>query len=256
MTRIIMGALPDSKKEIISQLQKDLLLWQGFRPPDGHAEAIGLGPVESAFPNGVFPVGNIHEFISGNQEQAAASSGFMAGLLAPLMRNGRVCLWISVSRTLFPPSLKTFGIVPDRVIFIDMRREKDVLWVMEEALKCEGLAAVIAELHEIDFIQSRRLQLAVEKSRVTGFILRNNSRSLGATACAARWQVKPVPSELDEGMPGVGFPRWKVELLKVRNGNPGSWVVEWSGGRFIPVSLPFTTAASPVHLRAFEQKTG
>ena len=33
-------------------------------------------------------------------------------------------------------------------------------------------------------------------------------------------------------MPGVGFPRWQVDLLKVRNGNPGSWTVEWSKRRF------------------------
>jgi protein ImuA len=29
-------------------------------------------------------------------------------------------------------------------------------------------------------------------------------------------------------MPGVGFPRWEVELLKVRNGEPGKWIIEWS----------------------------
>ena len=32
-------------------------------------------------------------------------------------------------------------------------------------------------------------------------------------------------------MPGVGMPRWKVELLKVRNGVPGEWIVEWADGR-------------------------
>jgi protein ImuA len=36
-------------------------------------------------------------------------------------------------------------------------------------------------------------------------------------------------------MPGVGFPRWNVELLKVRNGQPGNWQVEWMDGRFNPV---------------------
>ena len=38
-----------------------------------------------------------------------------------------------------------------------------MLWVIEEALKCEGLAAVIGEIKELSFTQSRRLQLAVEK---------------------------------------------------------------------------------------------
>ncbi|HEY4206229.1 MAG TPA: hypothetical protein VGM31_05445, partial [Puia sp.] len=33
-------------------------------------------------------------------------------------------------------------------------------------------------------------------------------------------------------MPGVGFPRWNIELSRIRNGHPGSWVVEWQAGRF------------------------
>jgi len=228
--------MPDTKKDLISRLQKDILAWQGFvAPPAGDGGGIGLGPVESAFPNGVFPAGAIHEFLSEMPEHAAASGGFIAGLLKALMQNGGACLWISMSRTLFPPALKAFGVEPDRVIFIDLHREKDVLWAMEEALKCEGLAAVVAEMREISFTQSRRLQLAVEQSRVTGFILRSDPRKLSATACVARWKITPIPSEPEEGMPGLGFPRWHIELLKVRNGNPGSWKMEWSAGRFVPV---------------------
>ena len=90
----------------------------------------------------------------------------------------------------------------------------------------------VGEVRELNFKQSRRLQLAVEQSRVTGFILRNQSKKLSATACAARWQVSPLPSEAADGLPGLGFPRWQVELLKVRNGQGGSWVLEWADGKF------------------------
>lgn len=240
------------KDEVISHLQKKILRWQGFRPKESYADSIGLGSVEEAFPNGVFPVGSVHEFISRSRENAAASSGFISGLLAKLMKNGGVCIWISTVGALFPPSIKAFGVEPDRVIIINMRREKDVLWAMEEALKCEGIAAVIAELQELDFVQSRRLQLAVEKSRVTGFVLRNNPRSIGSTACVARWQIRPMPSELEEGMPGVGFPRWEVELLKVRNGNLGIWQLEWSESGFVPVIQP----AQPANAMKRERKIG
>ena len=41
------------------------------------------------------------------------------------------------------------------------------MWAIEEALKCDGLAAVIGEMKELSFTNSRRLQLAVEKSHVT-----------------------------------------------------------------------------------------
>jgi protein ImuA len=168
-------------------------------------------------------------------EQAAATGGLVAGITASLMQQGGACLWISASRKVFPPSLLTFNIPPDRVIFIDVQREKDTLWAMEEALKCEGLAAVVAEVREISFAQSRRLQLAVENSKVTGFLLRNDIRKLKTTTCVARWQITHLPGELEDGMPGVGFPRWQVDLLRVRNGTPGSWKLEWSADGFVSV---------------------
>ena len=228
--------MPETKKDIISQLQKDILLWQGFTPPQaGKPKGIGLGPLETAFPNGVFPTGTIHEMICPSPEQLAATSGLMSGLLSSLMKKGGACIWISLSRKLFPPSLIAFNVEPDRVIFIDLKHEKDVLWAMEEALKCEGLAAVIAEVREISFAQSRRLQLAVESSKVTGFLLRNDPRKLNTTTCVARWQITPLPSELEDELPGVGFPRWQVDLLRVRNGSPGSWKLEWMNGGFVPI---------------------
>jgi protein ImuA len=225
--------LINAKKVIIDQLQKDILLLQGFKAvasqPSG---TIILPSIEASFPNSVFPTGAIHEFINEVPEHAAASGGFIAGLLKSLMLNGGSSLWISASRTLFPPALKLFGVAPDRIIFIDVKKEKDVLWAMEEALKCEGLAAVIGEVSEINLSQSRRLQLTVEKSGVTGLLIRNNIQKIATSACVARWQIIPLISELEDGMPGVGFPRWKVELLKVKNGSPGSWDIEWSDNKF------------------------
>jgi protein ImuA len=225
-----------TKKEIISRLRKDILQWEGYRPPSaGTRGLMGLGPLESSFPNEVFPLGTVHEMICSNTEQAAACGGFISGLLSVLMQQGGACLWISLSGNLFPLALKAFGVEPDRVIFIHLTTDKEVLWVMEEALKCTGLSAVIGEVREVDFKQSRRLQLAVEQSHVTGFILRNRSDKMGSTACAARWQIKPVPSEPVDSLPGLGFPRWQVELLRVRNGQPGNWIIEWSEGKFRPV---------------------
>jgi len=226
----------NAKQELASKLQQDILLWQGFKPQETTAsEAIGLGEVEKVFPNGVFPKKAIHEFITLLPEHAAASDGFIGGLLSVLMKDGAACVWISTSRKLFPVSLCMFNVEPDRIIFMDAPRESDALWITEEALKCEGLAAVVAELDSLSLIESRRLQLAVERSGVTGFILRKDSRKRVSTVATARWKISPLPSEAEEGMPGVGFPRWKVELTKVRNGNPGSWILEWGGDRFVEV---------------------
>ena len=163
-------------------------------------------------------------------------TSFIAGIISSLMRNRGALLWISATRNIFPPALQSFGIAPDKIIFIDLQKDKEVLWAMEEALKCKGLAAVVGEIKELDFTTSRRLQLAVESSKSTGFILRKDPTNIQTTACVTRWQISSIKSELETGMPGVGFPRWNVELLKVRNGKPGTWQVEFSAGRFRHIS--------------------
>jgi len=118
-----------------------------------------------------------------------------------LKATGGTCIWISSARKVFPPGMKAFGIEPDRVIFFDFKNDKEVIWATEETLKCEGNAAVIAEIKEISFIAARRLQLAVERSRVSGFILRHNPQNVNIIPCAARWRVKIAPSGLIPGMP-------------------------------------------------------
>lgn len=218
---------PDSFRE----LQTSILRLQGYRFSKNDSLNSGLGLINESFPNASFPLGAVHEFLSEQKENTASTSGFIAGLLSHLMGNAGAVIWISSSRTLFPPALKNFGIEPDRFIFLDLKKEKDVVWAMYEALKCSALAAVVGEVHEIDFTASRRLQLAVEQSQVTGFIVRNNFKKLTTTACVSRWKISPLPSELMD-LPGIGFPKWKVELLRIRNGKPGAWNVQWADGRF------------------------
>ena len=231
---------------IIASLQKEILSLQGLKHAAGNETVdTGLGYINHAFPGKTFPVGTIHEFVA---EDIAATGGFLAGILSALMMKNGVAVWIGRSRTVFPPALHLFGISPEKIIFIDLQKEKDLLWAMEEALKCNGLAAVIGELKELSFTGSRRLQLAVEQSRVTGFVLR--TKATNTTACVTKWKITSLPSMVYEGMPGVGFPRWNVQLLKVRNGKPGSWQVEWVNGKFRPVF----NIAFPV--QELQKKTG
>jgi len=232
--------MPALKADIITQLKKELLALQGFRPLVHAHQQIDLGTINHSFPNSQFPLGVNHEFICNHAEGVTASSGFIAGILSSLLQKGSAnakasadkgaVVWISSSQIIFPPALVSFGIDPSQLIFIHLK--KDLLWTIEEALKCEGLVAVVGEIASIDLTASRRLQLAAEQSRVTGFLLRNNPKQLFTTAFTCRWQIQPLQSETSDGLPGIGFPRWQVELLKVRNGKPGSWQLEWVNGKF------------------------
>jgi protein ImuA len=242
-----------SNRAVIEQLQKQILTLQGnLRPTGQQALPLGLGELESAFPGGAFPKGAMHELISTSSETAACTSAFIALILGKLMKQGGHCLWISTvpRRSIFPHALSMFGVAPEHILFVDAATPKETLWAIEEALKCEALAAVVGELNELSFNDSRRLQLAMERSRVTGFIHRFRPRQQSPVACVARWKISHLPSEAPDNLPGLGFPRWNIQLLKVRSGQPASWQVQW---------LPKTKTLEYIQLSAIsihERQTG
>lgn len=240
------------KKSKIENLRKEILDLQGLGVRQNSEQTdIPLGPILNHMPGGAFPTGVIHEFLSPSLASAAATTGFIAVLIHCLMQSNKPCLWVSTSPLAFPPGMKVFGVDPEKFIFIDTKKDREALWAIEEALKCNALCAVIGEINTLDFKQSRRLQLAVESSRVTGFINRLFPRNIQPTACVSRWQILPVKSQLPGDLPGIGFPRWKADLLKIRNGRTGSWQIEWSNNRLRiedntlhPIISPYYQTAS------------
>jgi protein ImuA len=236
--------IPD-RADIIAKLQRQIMPLEGFKPvPNPVADSIGLDAMAEAFPGGQLPLGAVHEFLMEGKEDKAATAGFIAGIVTHLMRRPGHLIWVTAERTIFPHSLKLFSIDAERIIFIEAKTEKDILWVTEEALKCESVAAVVSEVKHLSFTASRRLQLAVEQSRVTGFVLRDSPHNVGTTACIARWKITPMATVSEGTLPGLGFPRWQVELQKIRNGKPGTWEFEWARGRFRHVA--------PVHEHYYE----
>lgn len=227
-----MHVLNTRQKDIIAALQREILPLQGYKASLHACNSISLGPINEAFPCGIFPLGAVHEFISSSTEDSASTYGFVMAIVAKIAQNAGVTLWLSSSRLVFPPALVIFGISPENVIFLDLEKELDLLWATEEALKCEGLSAIVCETPNLSFTASRRFQLAVEQSGITGFILRQNAKSLSTTTSIARWKISSLNSQPKLNVPGIGFPRWKVELLKIRNGKPGGWQVEFSNKEF------------------------
>ncbi|RYY84017.1 MAG: Error-prone repair protein ImuA, partial [Chitinophagaceae bacterium] len=172
-----------SKADIFARLQQEVLALQGFRTPTLEvADPIGLGRINAAFPNGVFPRAALHEFICADAEGAAASAGFVSGLLSSFLKGGSAALWVGTRRTLYPPALRAFGVRAEQVLFLDRIKEKDIPWALTEALKCSALGAVVGELRQLSFTDSRRFQLAIESSSVPLFVLRRTQKAGASTA--------------------------------------------------------------------------
>jgi len=220
------------KAEVMSHLRQAIRGIEGYKQTRSASMTTGILEIDQSLPGGSFPLAAIHEFVTSGAEDGAAASGFLSALLSTIAGDKGVILWIVKDLNLFPPSLKVFGLDPDRIIFVVLPKPQEALWAMEEALRCRELVSVVCEISDPDLTATRRMQIAAEKSGVTGFLLRMNPKKTSSTSCVSRWNVRSLPSGIDKGCPGVGFPRWQLELLKVRNGMPGSWSVEWRGRAF------------------------
>jgi protein ImuA len=197
-------------------------------------EVIGFGDarVDGRLPGGGLALKSWHAFagVGLDIETAAASAAFVARLAAPLASRGEL-IWVLRRDDLYAPGLAGLGLPVERLIQVCARDEDEALAVMEDALRTPGVAAVFGEADEVDLVAGRRLQLACEQSRATGFVLRRRPfggarRSETSSAAATRWTIAPAPSEPAPDEPGLGAPRWRVTLERCRGGRTGSWIME------------------------------
>ena len=190
----------------------------------------GVGALDGRMPAGGLPLGALHEVAGGGRGavHGAASVLFVAGVLARIP--GPV-VWCLRQRDLFAPALAGAGLHPDRVIYAEAADEKGVLAVLEEGLRHGGLAGVVGEVSVLSMTASRRLQLCAEASGVTAFAVRRWRTSAAAadygqpTASLTRWRVTALPSTRDAA-PGLGRPRWLVEMMRCRGAEAADWELE------------------------------
>jgi len=212
-------------------------------PPPARVLPLGVAALDRALPEGGLALGRLHEIVAGPGE---AGTGFAAALLARIAGAAGRVLWCAPDGrgpALYGPGLAAFGLDPDRTIFVRAASTPDVLWAMEEGLRCRALAAVLGEVEAMDLTASRRLQLAAERHGVTALALRRQRRAarLEPSAATTRWQAAALPAVAGAAPEdALGDPagdamgetaRWAVSLLRCRGGAPRDFVVEWSHGQ-------------------------
>ena len=189
----------------------------------------GVADVDARLAGGGLAGDALHEIAARSAGLAddAAATLFLAGVAARTM--GTV-LWALVRFDLYAPGLEQVGLGPDRVLYHQARDDVGVLAAMEEALRHGSLGAVIGEVKRADMTASRRLQLAAADSGVPAFLMRRWRKSdvcplTENSAATTRWRIGSAPSP-PLRVPGVGRSRWAVDLVRQRNGNPFSMIVE------------------------------
>lgn len=213
----------DALREQIRRIEAGSRVSRGFL-------SFGVAEIDARLPGGGLALGALHEVAGGGigALDGAAAALFAAGVLA---RTHGPILWCLARHDLFAPALAQVGLHPDRVIYVEGGSDKGVLACMEEGLRYPGVAGVVGEVGRLAMTPSRRLQLAAEASGTIAIAIRRWRRPAEAadfgqpTASTTRWRVSALPAS-PLPVPGVGRPRWFVELIRAKAGECAEFEVE------------------------------
>jgi protein ImuA len=189
----------------------------------------GVADLDHALGGGL-TLGALHEIAAARESEIAAATGLALALAA---RQPRPVLWVAEDMALvesgmpYGPGLDDLGLAPERLVAVTAAKTRDVLWVMEEALTCHGVGAVIGEIRTtcLDLTATRRLSLAAGRREALTLLLRTQPGTDASTA-ATRAIVGAEPSS--PLAHGSGPPRLALTLTRNRRGPVGSWHLEWN----------------------------
>jgi protein ImuA len=160
----------------------------------------------------------------------AAAIGYM---LSRLPRTAAPVLWVQDRLSHLEtgrPYLAGMGAVRP-IIMVNLSRAADVLWALEDGLRCRALGAVIGEFWgdpgALDFTASKRLALRSEAADVPCWLIRH-AATPNLSAARDRWRIGSVQSDAhpyDAAAPGL--PRWSLDLFRSRQTKPGQWTVTY-----------------------------
>jgi protein ImuA len=175
-----------------------------------------------------------------------AVSGFAMALLGRLgdcQQAAGPALWIGTAQAWqeggFPYSrgLQTlFGMAPHSLLFCEVPKLADALWVAEEAARLTALSAVVLEIRgnpqRLDLTASRRLHARAQQAAKPVLLLRQAALA-EPTAAPIRLVVEPAASAprstLDGPLDGsIGRPAFAVSVSKSRTGRWGKFILEWN----------------------------
>src|SRR5215467_3870904 len=122
----------------------------GVPVADSRLVSFGVASLDQALAGGL-ACGALHEIGPAASLQGGAATGFAMALAARALRERGQAVWIQPDFTvteagaLYGLGFDLMGLLMERVIILRVPHPRDVLWAMEEALKCHAVAVAVAE---------------------------------------------------------------------------------------------------------------
>lgn len=171
-------------------------------------ESTGTRQLDAVLPGGGWQSGTIVELI-----HAATGIGELSLLMPALARitqTDRHIAFIAPPFIPFAPALANHGVRLDRLIIVNAQKPAEILWASEQTLRCSSFRVVVTWPTVLRDQDIRRMQLAAEAGRSTGFIYRPVSAATQASPAAVRMKLqKNANQEL------------QIDLIKCRGARSG-----------------------------------
>jgi len=185
----------------------------------------GCCAMDRHLPHGGHARGSMVELIRHGTGSGVSSLALMIARQA--MDEGKFLIVVDTQRQFYPPAMKSLGIPMERVIALQPANHADAIWGIDQALRCQAVGAVIAEIGNLEDRVARRLQLAAEHGGGLGVLLRDTRSARTQPSWAdVQWFVRCDPTRsLQPLAPATQHQdvRWfELELARCNGGRTGA----------------------------------
>ena len=227
---------PDSLQTLREQLQR----WEAshHKPLTDEIISTGCQPWDQLLPRGGFVPGQLVEWLSSRAGSGAATLAWWVAVRAVSVATAHqhatpTIVVVDRDGDFYPPAAIAAGISPQQVMIVRPKNQADMMWVIDQALRCSAVTAVWSNLHKIDPRHFRRMQLAAEEGATLGLLIRPAAVQGQPSWSDLQLLVEPQPtaSQLE---PNPSHPtdrahqahpieqrHWHLRVLRCRGGTAG-----------------------------------
>jgi hypothetical protein len=164
------------------------------RIDDGIRVSSGCTAIDRLLPGNGYQRGTLVQWLTGGGQAA----DYLSLLLArEACEDGGALVVFDPLNQFYPPAAAAIGINLDNLIILHTEqlanpaenRQEDLLWSIDQSLRCPGVAAVWGPLDHIDERWFRRFQLSAESSGCLGLFVQPISESCQPSWAEVQWWV-------------------------------------------------------------------
>jgi hypothetical protein len=211
----------DSRAEIVHRLAEQVRrIERSALPGEAAGISSGCAALDGLLPQGGFMPGTLVEWLAAGPASGADTLALVvarqAAAVTPEKRPGGHVVVVDRHGEFYPPAARGVGLNLAELIVVRPRSERDERWAVDQALRCRGVASLVAWPERLDGRTFRRWQLAAEAGGCLGMLLRPERARREPSWAEARLWVEPRSNGAPPSVVGSAVRTKELRALRER----------------------------------------